>query len=140
MITPVTAEPILPGIPTSWAPMLIIAIVALAGAIVILWRYYALELKTLNAERLKERELWAEERERWVGERERIRAEYDKRYILELERLHKEGREHEATVRREYAENMEIVAAKAEESNGKVAAVLDKIYNRFIGPRRHQKD
>lgn len=128
-----------PGIPTSWAPMLIIAIIALSGAIVILWRYYAGELKGINAERLKEREAWAVERERWAVERERLRGEYDKRYIVDLERIHKEARDHEAAVRREYAENMEIVASKAEESLNKVAAVLDKIYDRYIGPRRNQQ-
>lgn len=128
-----------PSTSTSLAPLLIAAILALAGVIGYLFRYYSKRAE----EHGKEREAWAKEREAWVAERARLerfqvelRAEYEGKYHSTLETLYKEQRENEAAARREYAENMESVAQKAAEASGKVAAVMDKIYDYLIRPRR----
>src|SRR5215470_2700540 len=133
---PVVAEP---SIPTSLIPLLITAILALAGVIAYLFRYYSKRAEDHG----KEREAWSKEREAWAAERARLerfqidlRAEYEAKYHSTLETLYKEARENEALARREYAENMESVAQKAAEASSKVAAVMDKIYDYLIRPRR----
>jgi len=133
-MTPVTDPP--PGIPTSWAPLLCIAIAALAVALGVLWRYYSGRLEAHETQRRQHDLEQANERQAWAVERERLRTEYETRHLSTLQRLYEDAREHEATARREYAENMEIVAAKAAEGSEKVAAVLNKIYDRYISPRR----
>lgn len=127
-------------IPTSVSVALLSAvIVALAGVIAYLFRYYSKR----SEDHGKEREAWAKEREAWAAERARLerfhvelRAEYEGKYHETLNTLYKEARENEALARREYAENMESVAAKAAEASSRVAAVMDKIYDYLIRPRR----
>lgn len=133
---PVVAEP---AVPASLIPLLIAAVLALAGVIAYLFRYYSKRAEDHS----KERENWSREREAWAAERVRLerfqvdlRAEYETKYHSTLETLYKEARENEALARREYAENMEGVAKAAEASNSKVAAVMDKIYDYLIRPRR----
>jgi flagellar basal body-associated protein FliL len=128
-----------PTIPTSLAPLLIAAVLALAGVIAYLFRYYSKRAEDHG----KESEAWGKEREAWAAERARLerfhvelRAEYEAKYHETLNTLYKEARENEATARREYAENMESVAQKAAEASSKVAAVMDKIYDYLIRPRR----
>lgn len=126
------------SVPTSLAPLLIAAVLALAGVIAYLFRYYSKRAEDHG----REREAWAKEREAWAVERTRherfqveLRAEYEAKYHETLANLYKEARENEATARREYAENMEIVAQKAAEASAKVATVMDKIYDYLIRPR-----
>lgn len=116
--------------------MLIIAIAALALALGVLWRYYTERLKETELQRRQHDLEQANERQTWAVERERIRTEYETRHLTTLQRLYNEAREHEATARREYAENMEIVASKQAEASDKITAVLDKIYDRYMSPRR----
>jgi biopolymer transport protein ExbB/TolQ len=132
-----TPVPDTSGIPTTWAPLLISAIMALAIALVYLWRYYANQMKEIEVERRSQALEQAKEREAWAVERVEIRAEYEAKYHATLRQLYEDAREYEIAARREFAENMEIVASKAAEASERVAAVLDKIYDRFIiGPRR----
>jgi len=128
-----------PSIPTSLIPLLITAIVALCGVVAYLFRYYSKR----SEDHGKEREVWAKEREMWAVERTRLerfqvelRAEYEAKYHETLTTLYKEARESESTARREYAENMEIVAQKAAEASDKVTAVMNRIYDYLIRPRR----
>ena len=72
----------------------------------------------------------------------KTRAEFEEKHrsviaeqVKMMAALHEAVREHEDTARREFAENMEMVATKAAEASDKVAAVLDKFYDRFVGPR-----
>lgn len=128
-----------PSVPTSLVPLLIATILALAGVIAYLFRYYSKRAEDHG----KEREAWAKEREAWAVERTRherfqieLRAEYEAKYHETLSTLYKETRESEAAVRREYAENIDSVAQKAAEASSKLAAVMDKIYDYLIRPRR----
>jgi hypothetical protein len=127
------------AVPTWWAPLLISAIVALAGVIVFLFRYYSKRADLHD----KERESWAKERESWALERVRLegfqttlRAEYEQKYHETYKTLYQDAREYEAAARREYAENMEIVAQKAAEASEKITTVMNKIYDYLIRPRR----
>ena len=132
-----------PAIPTSMVTVLIVAVVALSGVIAYLFKFYSKRLSISESDRRQrdeamaaERAAWSVERTRLEGYRDGLRAEYDRHYRDALEKLYAEAREHESTARREYAANMEVVADKAAEAMSKVGAVLDKIYDRFIGPRR----
>lgn len=122
-----------------------------AGVIVYLFKRYERREKRLDAERaliVKERAEWqavtAKERADWQAERVEIRAEYEMKHRIIIEQSAKElredrdaAREHEDLMRREYAELMENVAAEAAKSSAATTAVLDKLYERFVGPRRH---
>lgn len=126
-------------IPTSLIPLLITAVVALCGVVAYLFRYYSKRAEDHG----KERGAWAKEREAWAIERTRhermqidLRAEYETKYHETYKTLYQDAREYEAQARREYAENMEIVAQKAAEASDKVTAVMDKIYDYLIRPRR----
>lgn len=138
-------------VPTSLVAVLVIAVAALAGTIVYLFKYYANRLADGEKSRLEhdkeiatERLQWAVERTRFEGYREEHRAEYEAKHRQLVEQqavitreLYDALREHDNTARREYAANMEVVADKASEAADKIAAVLDKFYDRFVGsPRR----
>ena len=45
--------------------------------------------------------------------------------------------EHEDEVRKDFAEIMERVAAENSKSNDALVAMLNKFYERFVGPRAH---
>lgn len=47
-----------------------------------------------------------------------------------------ESRSREDAIRREFSELMEAIAIKASEASDATRQVLDKIYERFIGPRK----
>ena len=142
--------PVEPSTLTIPMPMLISAVVALAGAVVALagavgylFRHYSKRVSIVEASRTKEREGRAEEREAWVAERARydklhaeLRAEYEAKYHATLRTLYEDAREHENTSRREYTENVEVVAKHAAEASDQVTQVIDKIYARLIEPRR----
>ena len=149
-----------PTIPTTQLSLLIAAIVALAGVIAYLFRFYSNRLKDIgdaqklrDDEHAKERAQWAVERSQWAVERSsaamvrettdaKIRAEFEEKHrvivaeqVKMMAELHEQAREHENTARREFAQNMETVATKAGEASDRIAAVLDKFYDRFVGPR-----
>lgn len=126
-------------LPASLVPLLLLAISGLVGVVAFLFRYYSKRFEDHG----KEREAWAKEREAWATERTRLerfhvelRAEYEAKYHETLNTLYKEARESESMARREYAENMEIVAQKAAEASDKVTAVMNRIYDYLIRPRR----
>jgi flagellar basal body-associated protein FliL len=134
--------PVEPSTPTSLVPLLIIAVVALAGAIAYLFRFYSGRMEAKDALLAKEREERAKERENWVVERTRherfqveLRAEYETKYHDTLKTLYDDAREHEDTARREYTENIETVSANAQAASEKVTRVLDKLYD-YLAPRR----
>jgi len=118
------------------------AVVGLAGVIVYLFKHYSGRQDTHD----KERVLWASDRAKFDEAREKyeaqLRAEYEEKHRLIVEAYAKEtaeirdsSREHEDQVRREFAASMNAIADKAAESTEKIAAVLDKMYTRYVGPR-----
>ncbi len=118
--------------PTSLVAVLVVAVVTLAGVIVYLFRYYSAKADQHAAERL----LWAKEREAWAVEREKTRTEFERQHREVLHKLYDEARQFEATSRREYAQHMEAVEQNAAAANERIGKVLEKIYERFISPRR----
>ena len=132
-----------PAVPTSLVPLLVIAVVALAGVIAYLFRFYTGRMEAKDATLAKEREERAKERENWVIERTRherfqveLRAEYEAKYHEMHKTLYEDAREHEDKARREYTENIEAVSQNVQAASDKVTQVLDKIYDRYISPRR----
>ncbi len=146
----------LPSIPPpeGWVPYVVGAAVAvittLAGAVAALWRYYAKRQGHSESEHAKEREAWAHERTGWAVERTRLetaraelRSEYEARhntvatqYAQAIRDLYESTLAHENAARADYARNIEVVQSKQSESMDKLRMLLDKIYDRFIAPRR----
>ncbi len=140
--------------PSNTTAMLIAAIVALVGAIAYLFKHYQSKISDLEKERRVESAEVALERKGFIHERaqhedvqekfeSQLRAEYEVKHRLLLEnqvkmmaQMHDAAREHEANARRDFALNMEMVADKAAEASNKIAAVLDKFYDRYVSPRR----
>jgi len=121
-----------------------------AAAIIYLFRRYEAREK-----RIEEASVGvATERAKWQMDHAILRAEHDVRIAAlraEFEAKHRElvagftaalqkerdtSREHEDDVRKEFAELMENIAAEAARAAAATSQVLDKIYERFIGPRR----
>jgi hypothetical protein len=142
--------PVDPATPTSLVTVFIVAITALAGVIAYLFRYYsgrqaAAETAAIKREEdnAKERVAWAVERAELKSYSDDLRAEYEAKFRSMAERhaetvrvLYDVGRDHENAARREYLQNMEIVAQKAAEANDKIGAVLEKALERSLGARR----
>lgn len=85
----------------------------------------------------KERATWALEREKLRADHETKRAELSDEYANALREEHKLARDHEDEVRAEFAGMMERVAAEAAKSSSALVEMLQKFYDRFVGPRRN---
>ncbi len=57
-------------------------------------------------------------------------------FLEALEIMRREFTANTDAARREFGANMEVVAAKAAESADRLGLVLDKFYERLLGPRR----
>lgn len=129
---------------------LLLAVTALAGTIAFLFKFYSGRLALADDARSKRDEEISKERIEWAKERTRmesmelsLRAEYEEKHrsLIEtqakiMQAIYDAGREHENRCRREYAQNMEVVAAKVTEATEKIGAVLDKMLDRVLGTRR----
>ena len=124
--------------PPSLVAALVIAVTALAGVVLYLWRHYAEKEK----ERIKREVDFANERASWAVERARLEArldtlreeseaEYEAKYRDVLEA----SRKHEDEIRRDFARNIDVIAAQANASTDKIVTVLDKFYERYVGQR-----
>lgn len=89
-----------------------------------------------------ERKAMDKERADWAVERERLRAEYEERanelsvqYANALREEHKLARDHEDAVREDFAAIMERVSQEASKSSNALVDMLQKFYERFVGPR-----
>ncbi len=130
-------------IPPYLVAILITALTALAGTVAYLFKHFS----SREAEAVKERLAWAVERSKFDTAREEyeiaLRLEYETKHRALLENhiktmavVHDAAREHEDLVRREFAQLMETVSAKASESSDKIAAVMDKFYERYVERRQ----
>lgn len=150
-----------PGTLKPWlAAVFISAIVALSGVVAYLFRLQmrretrerkerqavdtarATELKDAALERAKHQEQIALERAAHEKKVVELRAEYElkfkeltQQHAKDLRQLYEDNRIHEDQARKEFAEIMDSVAAKAGESSQAIVAMLDKFYDRFVGPR-----
>ena len=83
------------------------------------------------------------ERGQWAIEREAMRTEYERKH-RELAESYAEtasaernaNRSHEDLVRREFAELMEQVAAEGGKASQALVDMMQKFYDRFVGPSR----
>lgn len=96
------------------------------------------ERKAMDAERAS----WANERQKWNTEREALRADYEERcaelsakYAEALREDHRSAVEHEDEVRADFAAIMDRVAQEAGKSSTALVDMLQKFYERFVGPR-----
>ncbi|HWW61203.1 MAG TPA: hypothetical protein VN181_07540 [Thermoanaerobaculia bacterium] len=144
-------------IPTSLLTVLIVAVTTLAGVIVYLWKHYQAKLdkiaeveKEVDKGVHQERLLWAAERQRLAQAQEdfevRLRLEFETKHRAAVEDCAKRvadavqaSRDREDSIRREYAENMTLVAERAEASSAKLATVMEKFYDRYVSPRSRMK-
>jgi hypothetical protein len=140
--------------------LLIIAVTALASVIGVLFKLYLSrnkEIATEQAAMIKEREGWSVERNKLAAdlalERARmvadfelkeveLRADFEKRFRELIERYDgisrrdsENHRTHEDRVRKEFADMMEKVAAEAAKASSALVQMLQKFYDRMVGPR-----
>lgn len=129
----------------------VLGVVALAFALAIvhLWRAMREDHKERAAEaksREAERAEWAAREMRLRQELETkeadLRAEYERKHrevvdhyaqLAKAER--REGREHEDRAREEFAEIMERVSVEHGKMSDALVNILQKFYERFVGPR-----
>ena len=81
------------------------------------------------------------ERGQWAVERETLRTEYERKHRELVESYMDQSREdraanraHEELVRKEFAELMERVAAESGRSSHALVELMEKFYDRFVGP------
>lgn len=119
------------------------------GAIGAIALMFALAIIFLYKQSLKredrldlEREAMVKERKDWEMTEVKIRAECDQKlaaaaekYANAIDQLNAKAQLREDTTRREFAEIMESVDEQASKSSAALVAMLEKFYNRFVGPR-----
>lgn len=123
----------------------VLGIVALAFAFAIIHLFRALRADAaLASEREKE---WAKKEAELRAELARreadLRSEYERKHRETVENYTQlvrneraENREHEDRVREEFAEIMEKVSAEANKSSDALVNMLQKFYERLVGPGR----
>lgn len=130
--------------------VLVTTIGALAGVVAYLFKLYNRRVtsteKTLrdkDRDMAEERATFATERASWSTQRETMRAELEEKLRVEADnyaslllRDRDANREHEDAMRTEFAELMEGISAKQGERDAAALAVMHKLYDRFVGPRR----
>jgi Asp-tRNA(Asn)/Glu-tRNA(Gln) amidotransferase A subunit family amidase len=119
----------------------VLGIVALGFAIAIVHLFRALRAEAARAEENGK----AQERERaaWTIKERQLEADYERRVREQIE-LHSEqlravfdaSREREDQIRIEFAEIMERVEAEATKTSDRLVEMLQKFYDRFVGPSR----
>lgn len=127
-----------------------VAAFVFAGVIVYLFKFYTRRERRWEFERkafAEERKAFAVKEASWDDEREkerlRIRGEYEEKHRELVEKYSDDVREereanrvHEDAVRREFSEAMEAISEKASASSQALVEMLQKFYDRFVGPSR----
>lgn len=119
----------------------VLGIVALAFAFAIIHLFKAMR-KDHDAAKADEKAM-EKERGQWALEREAMRTEYERKHreLVEwyAESVREErdvNRTHEDLARKEFAELMERVAAESGRSSQALVDMMQKFYDRFVGPPR----
>lgn len=124
-----------------YGPIGVVALIFLLG-IVSLFRLYVKRIdraddthRKLTEESLKERadqqRILADTR----AEYERKHREIAEQYAAEIRKVYEESRAHEDAVRKQFSDMLTTLASDQARSMGDIARVMDKIYERFVGPR-----
>lgn len=138
-----------PSISGNTAKLLFAAVLVLGTVVAYLFRLVAsraakaekqLEAVTAQAAE-KDRELALAHKQHDL-ELEKLRGEYEEKhreiaetYARDVKSLYEDNRIHEDGARKEFADILENVSAKAGESSQAIVNMLDKFYDRFVGPR-----
>jgi hypothetical protein len=119
----------------------VLGVVALAFAWAIIYLF-----KTMRADHAAckaDAKAMEVERGQWATEREEMRTEYERKHreVVEsyAETLREErnaSRAHEDLVRKEFADLMEHVAEEGGKSSQALVNMMQKFYDRFVGPAR----
>lgn len=124
---------------SQYGPVGVIAAI-FAAVIVVLWKQHRDEVKA----RIEDHKQQAGVQAKHDVQIETLRTEYERKHREVVEgyakalREERDGnRKHEDLVRREFAELMEAISAEAGRSSDAVVTVLNKFYDRFIGPGRN---
>jgi hypothetical protein len=119
----------------------VLGIVALAFALAIIQLFKMMRADQAAAkaeakEMIKERDQWAVEREKLqINCEQKLRTAVEK-YADALLQEREANREHEDLVRKEFAELMEKVAAESGRAAQATVDMMQKFYDRFVGPSR----
>lgn len=119
----------------------VLGIVALAFAFAIIHLFKA--MRNDHAAAKADEKAMEKERGQWAVEREGLRTEYERKHREVIESYVDQAREeraanraHEELVRKEFAELMERVAAESGRSSQALVDMMQKFYDRFVGPPR----
>jgi hypothetical protein len=126
-----------PSALAQYGPVGVIAAI-FAAVIVALFK----QLRGETRDRIEDHKKSAESQAKHDVQIETLRADYERKhrevaegYAQALREEREGNRAHEDEVRKEFAELMETVSAEAAKSSDAVVAVLNKFYDRFVGPR-----
>jgi hypothetical protein len=126
-----------PSALAQYGPVGVIAAI-FAAVIVVLFK----QLRSEARDRIDDHKKFAESQAKTDTQIETLRTEYERKhrevvegYAQTMREERKANRAHEDEVRKEFAELMETVSAEAAKSSDAVVAVLNKFYDRFVGPR-----
>lgn len=138
------------NIPTTLVGALILAVTALAGVVVYLFKLYVGRNTTAEANAAKKdedvarmRAAWDVERESWEAERMRLLMEYERKradlaegYAMETGEIRDGALVREDALRKDFGDRLERISAEAAKAAHAQVEVLTKLKERFIGPRR----
>jgi uncharacterized protein HemX len=119
----------------------VLGIVALAFAFVIVQLFKM--MRADHAASKLDAKAMEEERKQWAVEREALRADFERKLREEVEKyaevLREErdsNRAHEDLVRKEFTDLMEEVASESGKASQALVDMMQKFYDRFVGPSR----
>lgn len=121
---------------------LVAVIATLATVVAYLFKRYERRDDRREKAIVEERKSMDAERASWAEERESLRADYEARcatlsakYAEALREDHRAAIDHEDEVRADFAAIMDRAAQSAEKSGLALVDMLQKFYERFVGPR-----
>jgi hypothetical protein len=97
---------------------------------------WAVERERVQKEHELERANWRLEAQRQTSDYERKFKENSESNAMLVEEIRDRFLAREDALRKEFADRMERVANEANEAADKIKEVLNKVYDRFVGPRR----
>lgn len=110
------------------------------GAVCLIFLYAVIHLWRTGRSDAKDH---AEREKSWEASRKQLEADFEKKakelaetYAMQLEERVDQFLAREDGIRKDFADRMERVATEATKAAEKQNEVLDKIFQRFVGPRR----
>lgn len=124
-----------------YGPIGIVAGIFLVG-VVSLFRLYVKRIDRADDTHRKTTEDHLKERADWIRQQAEMRAEYERKhrenaeqYAADLRQCYDDSRTHEDSIRKEFGDMLNTMENDQSKSMADIARVLDKLYERFVGPR-----